>query len=516
MKSLPDHRFRDALIALCIGIAAGAGLAAISPGNFFNGWLDYALLLILSIYLLIRVARTANSGRLMLVMTMLAFGLRLVLGVGLSQALPKYGYPEAPQQAGYIFFDAYQRDSQAWQLAQSNQPLSTAFVGEYTSDQYGGLLALSAALYRGLSPDAHRSYLVLILGAFTAAMGVPYLWRGLRTRWGESTANIALWIYILYPDSLLMGAAQMREPFLMGLAGIAFWALLEPHGEKKHVRWLPLVIALAVMALISFRAALPVAGVLAVWYWLEHLSPRLPARWQKYGWLALVLAGLALLVGTYAWLKSSAAWDILLTEIGSGRVQVALEEVGDKYRVPFMVVYGLAQPVLPAAIAEPSLPIWTGIAIFRAVGWYALVPFLLTSIFLIFRMTPAKERQALLWLAVSVGAWILIASLRAGGDQWDNPRYRLVFMPWLALLAARVWVWTRETRDPWLGRVALTELVFLGFFGNWYFSRYTRLVRRLPFWTMVEWIVGLAAVILGGGALWDYWRGKKRGDQAGK
>ena len=505
-----NPRLNDILISLTIGIASAALLAAFSPGYYFNGWLDFALLLIPAIYLLRRAVRKADGGKLLFVMTALAFWLRIILGVGLSQALPQYGYPEPTQQAGYIFFDAYQRDSQAWQLAQSDQSLWTAFGNAYESDQYGGLLGLSAAVYRNLSPDAHRSYLILILGAFIAALGVPFLWRGLRTRWGSATANIAAWIYILYPDSLLMGAAQMREPFLMGLTAIAFWALLDGVGEHKHVRWLPLVLSLAGLSLISYRAALPIIGVLAVWYWLERLAPRLPERWHKFGWLALVLAGLVLVGGTFAWLKSSASWDILLTEMGSGRVQLALEEVGDQYRVPFMVVYGLAQPVLPAAIAEPSLPIWMGIAIFRAVGWYALVPFLLTALFLVFKVTPRQERQVFLWLAVSVGAWILIASLRAGGDQWDNPRYRVIFMPWLALLAARVWVWTREHRAPWLGRVILTELVFLGFFGNWYLSRYTRLVPRLPFWTMVEWIVGLAALILGGGALWDYWRKKRQ------
>ncbi len=55
-------------------------------------------------------------------MLVLAFILRLGLGVGLSQALPVFGYDEEVPNAGYIFYDAYHRDRQAWQLAQSGDP----------------------------------------------------------------------------------------------------------------------------------------------------------------------------------------------------------------------------------------------------------------------------------------------------------------------------------------------------------------------------------------------------------
>ncbi|NUO81692.1 hypothetical protein HUU05_16605, partial [candidate division KSB1 bacterium] len=98
-------------------------------------------------------------------MMALAFFLRLAFGIGLSMALPIWGYDEPEQKAGYLFKDAYQRDRRAWSLAQSEQPLWVSFQDDMKTDQYGGLLALSAAVYRYLSPDVHRPHLVLAIGA---------------------------------------------------------------------------------------------------------------------------------------------------------------------------------------------------------------------------------------------------------------------------------------------------------------------------------------------------------------
>ena len=105
-------------------------------------------------------------------MLLTAFVVRLAAGVTLQLVLPVAGYDEEVQKAGYVFFDAYQRDGQAWELASSGQSLTTAFRGEgFISDQYGGLLALSAATYRLLSPDLHRPALILILDG-------PLWWAG--------------------------------------------------------------------------------------------------------------------------------------------------------------------------------------------------------------------------------------------------------------------------------------------------------------------------------------------------
>jgi peptidoglycan/LPS O-acetylase OafA/YrhL len=110
-----------------------------------------------------------------------------------------------------------------------------------------------------------------------------------------------------------------------------------------------------------------------------------------------------------------------------------------------------------------------------------------------------------LWISVAVWGWMLFTSLRGGGDQWDNPRYRTILFLWEALLAARVILWQRETRNPWLWRVIFMEIVFILFFGQWYASRYYHLWGQLPFALMVAGILGAWALIFCGGL----WRDRK-------
>ena len=119
----------------------------------------------------------------------MSFALRLVIGIILFAALPVYGYDEAPPNNGYLYLDAYARDTDAWQLASSGDSLLTAFQNEFRTDQYGGLLSLSAAIYRTFSPDAHRPLLILILTSFFTSLGLPFLWKAISTRWDEKTAN---------------------------------------------------------------------------------------------------------------------------------------------------------------------------------------------------------------------------------------------------------------------------------------------------------------------------------------
>ena len=81
------------------------------------------------------------------------------VGVATTVLLPDNGFDTEQQNAGYLFYDAYRRDLQGWDLAVSDQPLWASFREEFTTDQYAtGLLSLSAAVYRYLSPDAHRLF----------------------------------------------------------------------------------------------------------------------------------------------------------------------------------------------------------------------------------------------------------------------------------------------------------------------------------------------------------------------
>jgi hypothetical protein len=117
-----------------------------------------------------------------------------------------------------------------------------------------------------------------------------------------------------------------------------------------------------------------------------------------------------------------------------------------------------------------------------------------------------KKRNLILWLALLVWTWILLAALRGGGDSWDNPRYRTILFIWEAVLAGYVWVWWRETHNPWFARVVICEVVFLLVFMQWYASRYFHWGGQLPFAAMVGLIVVVWCLILGAG----WWSDRKR------
>jgi hypothetical protein len=104
-----------------------------------------------------------------------------------------------------------------------------------------------------------------------------------------------------------------------------------------------------------------------------------------------------------------------------------------------------------------------------------------------------------------VWGWILFTALRGGGDQWDNPRYRLILFLWQAILAGHVWVWWRESRNAWVHRVIAMELVLVVVFAQWYLNRYLHFGGQLPFVWMVAIILGVWALILG----WGLWRDRK-------
>jgi hypothetical protein len=498
------------ILALVGGALLGAGVAALSPGAFWPGWLAASVLAVPALFLLAAAWTWAGGGRLLAWMIALAFLLRLVAGVGLSLALPEWGYDTDCQNAGYLFIDACERDREAFGVAQKGEGLYWFSGIKLDTDQYGGLAFLSGWIYRYLSPDAHRPFLVLIVGAFFAALGTPFLYRAISLRWNGRVAGLAAWIYVLYPDALFFASAQMREPILAGLGAVAFWAVLA--WERRPRAGLAVFAAsLLGMAFFSPRVALMVAGVLLVWFWLEFSASRPGPRWQVLGWFGLAGGLLAMLILTWGWFLDSAAYDIQVTIQRSGWLAKIIEEAGQQWALPVLTVYGLAQPVLPAALTETSIPLWQSLGIFRAAGWYALAPFLVYGLFTVWKEPLVQRRRILIWLVLAVCAWLAISTLRGGGDQTDNPRYRSLFLPWLALLAA--WAVDRALalRDAWLWRWILVEGIFLGFFTHWYVSRYLRIAGRLPFWQMLAWILFLSGLVLAGGWLYDRLRAGRRG-----
>jgi len=495
IKKILPHILISVIPAVIFGIA----VAILNPGSQpLLGFATAFILTALSSFFLKFACDRLKVNRLVGWATAVSFALRLATGLILFAALPIYGYDEAPPNNGYLYLDAYARDMDAWQLASSSDSLLTAFQNEFKTDQYGGLLSLSAAIYRTISPDGHRPLLILILTSFFTSLGLPFLWKAISSRWDEKTANISSWIYALYPESVILGASQLREPILIGLSAITFWGVVE-WGQSRRNSILGLCLGAAGMVFISLKAAAAILLGMAIWFWLENIVPHVDKKWRTLTTLLLLLVIIAGLSLSWGWLVDSSKWDLYLMESSSGRIQWEVELVGEKLRAPFIIGYGMAQPVLPAAIVYPGIPITQAISIFRAFGWYLLVPLMLSG-FLLMWMKQTKENKIvfLLFFILSL-VWIFVSSARAGGDQWDNPRYRSLFLVWMVFLAGWSWVETLRRRSPWLWRMLLLEVVYIAFFIQWYLSRYYGLFERMNFWPMVK-LLGLigAAVILGG------------------
>ena len=105
-------------------------------------------------------------------------------------------------------------------------------------------------------------------------------------------------------------------------------------------------------------------------------------------------------------LINSARWDLYLTEASSGRIQFELDAIGNQWRVPFIVAYGLLQPVLPAALTYPGIPLMRAIACFRAFGWYLLFPAIIFSFFAALVNKAVRDRRILIWLGVLLLIWL--------------------------------------------------------------------------------------------------------------
>ncbi len=512
---------RDFFWILPLSLVLGAGMCFVQRGNWFIGWAAFSFLLLLSLSLLVLSVRWAEGGRALTWMVALAFALRLAGGVAVHLILPFNGYDEPDDRAGYVYTDAHRRDAQAWDLARSDLPIYDAFSQSYAYDQYGGLLAFSALTYRYLSPDAHRPLMLVLLSALIAALGVPFLWRAARQVWGEKTARISGWIFALYPESILLGGSAMREPYLMAFSAFALWGFVDWERQRGCHGWLWLGLGLLGMLLVSPVAALVTLVILAGWLYVSSERGRIP--WWAVGAAVLIfVAGVFLLSSAVnrqgqfntsspfgilgSFLRDAVHWDMYQLERGSGWVQKLFREMPAALQLPFVVVYGIFQPVLPASIFAPTKLIWQVIGHLRSLGWYALLPVLVFSPVAAAGQKSGKDRKLLFWLAIVVWFWILLTALRGGGDQWDNPRYRAILFLWEALLAGRTVAAWLETRNPWFWRIVAAEVAFLLVFTEWYASRYLRWDFQLSFGNMVALIVGLWLVIGAGG----WWLDRKR------
>jgi hypothetical protein len=504
-----------------VAASASLGLALAlldGTGRWQVGWLAYTILIAFGLSLALGVRRLTGAYPASTA-ALTAFGVRLLAGVVLFLLFPTAGYPDnRVTQAGYTFEDAYVRDRQSLALARSDDPIAVAFSKQYAGDQYGGMMALSAWVYRYLSPDGHRHFLVLVLGAAAAALGVFFTWKAASSWFGEGVAALAAWIFAVYPESVLLGASHMREPFVMMAISVTFYSTsLIWSGRRSWIVWM----VVAALSLLLFQPPVALFAFLIVagaWFFDPHRKTSLReagmfAALVLVGLIAAgsVLANLPSLAETHpssifiAWLQNNFTFQAHQTERASGMFQKVIRDLGEAWKLPVVLLYGSAQPVLPAALGDkPTVPvIWRLVNILRSAGWYTLALFLIYGILSAARGVGIERRRQLLWLSAITGGWILLSAANAGGDMWDNPRYRTIMIAWLALLAAWALWYGRSRKDAWLPRLFLIEAVFVLIFTVWYFSRNYPGYIHLGIWQAVA-LTGAASLgILAAGIFKD-------------
>ena len=520
---------KDLLYIVPASLLLGALFASVQGRDWIPGFLSFSFVFLLSIVVLKIAHSWSGGGRVLGYIMALAFLLRLAVGVTLQLALPIYGHEDEDDRAGYVYTDAHKRDNQAWALASSERPILDAFNSKYASDQYGGLLAFNAFVYRYFSQDAQRPLMLVLFSAFFAALGIPFLWKSVRQILGENAAWASAWMFALYPESILLGASAMREPYLLTFSAFALWGFVEwqyrvvvPEmlGERLRNGWIWFGLGLFGMLLVSPVVALMTILIFGGWVFFTNEGREL--SWKGILAVAVVfILGLFLLSSSLNrssqfdsasplhvindWLRLAVKWDAYQLERDSGWVQKIFDEGPRWIRLPFIAIYGMAQPVLPATVIHPTKLIWTVIGFLRGLGWYAMLPLLILSFVAAASEASEKRRTLILWLALIVILWVLLAAIRGGADLYDNPRYRTILFLWQAILAGYVWVWWRETRNPWLPRALLMEVLFLLVFTQWYASRYYHWGGQLSFPVMIALIVGLWGMVLGAG----WWRDQK-------
>jgi hypothetical protein len=509
---------KDFFFIISTSLVASAGLAAIQPGAWWIGWLGFSALFIVGLIALVVAWRWGEGGKTLAWMIGLALLLRLAAGVAVYIALPLNGHNTSDDKAGYVFTDAHRRDDQAWGLASSAKPLWSAFDKSYYTDQYGGLLAFSAFTYRYLSPDAHRPLLIILLAALTAALGIPFLYKATRLLFNDQAALVTCWLFVLYPESILVGGAQMREPFLLTFIAMSLWGFADWLINRKRSGWMWMATGLIGIVLVNPTVALAAFLLFGGWVYLRGDHKRIP-------WQALVVIAVIFMIALFVlasalnhnndfgasspigvvldWFRASAKWDTHRLESGSGWIQSLFRKMNTSEQYLFTVAYGVLQPVLPAAFIDPSTLTWRIIGIARALGWYLILPLMIYSLIAAWRAARGAERRIWLWISIASWLWILICSMRGGGDQWDNPRYRVILFGIEALAAGYGWIYWREHRDAWLPRIVAVEALAVLIFLQWYLSRYYHLGGQIPFFLMIGLIVLVAVAIIGGGWLWD-------------
>ena len=505
------------LIVVVAGSIVGGLLLTWGDGKGFaaSGWFAYSILLAICLAAILLVHSSLGkqgASNLILWLAIGALVLRLVAGLVLARSLPDFGYDENSQNRGYVFYDAYKRDTDSWERARGDLPLLASFTDPRGSDQYGGVLLVSVGVYRILGGDVHRPLQIVILTAAASALGLLFTWGFANGVWGRKVGDVAAWIVLLTPEAILLGASQMREAFLiMGLAMALYgYSRLRREQRTIGVTWL----VSGLLLLLFFSPPTAMVGAVVVWaaaLWEGRDGPKIP-RWILWLGVPVAMVGLVWAVQSWArleeitgtfgqvivqwWRNAGAAWRLDQVTAGSDMLHATLSRLPDSLRLPFLVGYGLVQPFLPAAIATPGNVLWQIIAILRGLGWFALIPLLIYGSLAGVIRRGWRSLEAYLGLLIWVTA--LLASYRAPGYQWDNPRYRAVFLAAQASLAGWAWVHSRSEHSPWPKRIYVSLGLATVLVLDWYLGRRIGFPSLSLGGTMAVTLMAIAAYVLVG------------------
>lgn len=400
-----------------------------------------------------------------------AFLIRFALGALWTWALPEYGYDNQVNDAGYVMKDAYSRDQAAWELSRSDTPLLEAFDDYSHTDQYGGILFLSAGIYRYLGGSVHQPLMIVAIFSAISALSVLFVWLVAEKLWNKKTAFIAAWFLVLYPEACLLGSTQMREAIIptITLAVIFLILKIQEKFAWKQVIFLLLLFLLSFMITTPFGAVLvAISGaIIALPYYKKWVDSK-----NKYfsAFLSSALLATTLVAVWFYIDKIYGAWyQQYLSLRASGVLTIVLENLPESIHTSMVTIYGVFRPLLPAALTDLGNPLWQGIAIWRSLGWTALLFVLLLSTVKVIQEKKLLHLTGLLTIINWI--WVFISSYRSGGDMWDNPRYRAYFVGIQVLLGAWVIADKKVKKNPWVRRGLISASITIVLYMLLYIDR---------------------------------------------
>jgi hypothetical protein len=433
--------------------------------------------------------------------TWLALGMRIAFLVVIPVLMLLWGYATDRSHMGLVETDAINATMKAWRAAQSNDSIFSTWQ-QGSGDNTGGITVLGVTMFRLFSSDQERALLLGLLACAVTSLTVVPAFRLANGLFSGGVAKAAALIAAVYPEAVMLGSLHIQQGYLALVLGVELLAVAglilrkeSGAGElglpRPVLSAVLLVLSLAAMFLLSYQffiLSIFCGALFAVWL----SDPRRCVG--RVLWFAAGLGVLALIVmrvlsladvipsdsdylfSQYHYLHGLAwqEFDKMAAAGGGDLFQSVLSTMDRTTAFLLAALYGLLQPVLPAAIGHRNLTaqgggFWQALGIYRSLGWYLLLPVLIYGSVKSLRGIVSRKPETI--LALIFWAIAIIGSYRAFGDQWDNPRYRMfAFIP-MTLLASWAWVTWRETRDVWFPRITIPFAVAVVGLTVWYLLR---------------------------------------------